>query len=52
MYLLVRTYKDGSVWSTTGSKKRIDHLHSYCNGKAYNDTIYLIQDDGIYKRVA
>ena len=50
-YLLIRKYKDGSIWTTTGSKKRIDKLHSYCNNNAYTDEIYLIQSDGIYKKV-
>lgn len=51
-YLLVRKYKDGTLWSTVGSKKRIDYLHSYCSGQSYTDTIYIIQEDGIYKLVA
>lgn len=50
-YLLVRKYKNGSIWTTTGSKKRIDYLHSYCSGYAYVDEIYLITDDGIYRKV-
>lgn len=51
-YLLVRTYKDGSVWSVLGTEKRIAKLHSYCNGNAYTDEIYIVEKNGIYKKVA
>ena len=50
-YLLVRTYKDGSQWVTTGTLKRISKLHSYCDGGAYKDEIYLINPEGIYKKI-
>ena len=50
IYLLVRVYKDGRVWATTGTKTRIEYLHSYCSGKSYTDKIYLIASDGIYKQ--
>lgn len=39
MYLLIRIYKDGSRWATVGTKKRIEYLHSYCNGVYYKDRI-------------
>lgn len=50
-YLLIRTYKDGSIWTITGSKKRIEYEHSYCSGRSYTDKIYLITSDGIFQRV-
>ena len=50
-YLLIRTYKDGSQWTITGTLNRISKLHSYCSGDAYFDEIYLINRNGIYKKV-
>lgn len=50
-YLLIRTYKDGSQWTITGTLKRISKLHNYCSGDAYFDEIYLINRNGIYKKV-
>lgn len=51
-YLLVRTYRDGSQWSTVGTEKKIKKLHSYCSGAAYTDEIYLIHNGAIYQKLA
>lgn len=51
-YLLVRTYRDGSQWSTVGSEARIKKLNSYCSGVAYTDEIYLIHNGKIYQKIA
>lgn len=50
-YLLVRTYRNGSQWSTVGSEKRIKTLHNYCTNTAYTDEIYLIKNGEIYHKM-
>ena len=50
-YLLVRTYKDGSKWYTLGTEKRIVKLHSYCNGNAYTDEIYKVNELIKFKKI-